>query len=261
MNSRYVKQFLYTLAVCALGVYLASCATQDVSEPAAGQAQAEAPTTQEPADEAAPAEEPAEEEGATDEPSSPQEPSSQQTSQEDTQSDDPAGEDTAEERTEVPNGDRESQAAAKEQQQEEPSEDDEQDGESNEEFVEVSEAEYEKTFSEVEKTIERLNEIIRERNFSEWKKLLTERYVNTFSDPERLAKISETPVMRRNDIELTSLRDYFRWVVVPSRANARLDDLNFISEDQVEAIMKVNGRRVILYELREVDGAWKVDVS
>jgi chemotaxis protein histidine kinase CheA len=253
MKFRHVKQFLHALAVCAVSVYLATCATQEAREPAPEQPEPEAPAAEEPAEEAPAAEEPA----------SQQEPSSQETSEADAQSDGSAEEDTAEEpeeSTQTPSEDQETESAAKQEDQEQAS-DDEQSAESSEEFVEVSEAEYEKTFSEVEKTIERLNEIIRERNFTEWKKLLTERYIDTFSDSDRLAKISETPVMRRNDIELTSLRDYFRWVVVPSRANARLDDLNFISEDQVEAIMKVNGRRVILYELREVDGAWKVDVT
>jgi hypothetical protein len=69
------------------------------------------------------------------------------------------------------------------------------------------------------------------------------------------------PILQRNDIVLESLRDYFRWVVVPSRANARLDDLRFATKTDVEAIMSVNGQRVILYHLKKVDGSWKIDTS
>lgn len=126
--------------------------------------------------------------------------------------------------------------------------------------IEVSVEVYERTFSEIEETIAELNRVIQARDFRRWQEYLTKDYIDTYSDPVTLRELSETPILDRNDIELTSLRDYFDWVVVPSRANARLDDLRFIRNDQVEAIMEVRGQRVILYQLTNVDGDWKVDV-
>jgi hypothetical protein len=130
-----------------------------------------------------------------------------------------------------------------------------------EEPIEVSEEVYEQTFDEIEATIEKLNSVIAGRNFERWKTHLTEEYIDHYSDPERLAEISNMPILERNDITLMSLRDYFSWVVVPSRQNARLDDLRFLSEDEVYAIMDISGNRVILYRLQKVDGRWKVDVA
>ena len=90
---------------------------------------------------------------------------------------------------------------------------------------------------------------------------MTDAYEDKYSDREELREISNMPILQRNDITLRSLRDYFRWVVVPSRANARLDDLRFITENEVEAIMSINGQQVILYHLKKVDGSWKIDTS
>ncbi len=125
---------------------------------------------------------------------------------------------------------------------------------------EVSEEVFERTFSEVEQTISELNSVIARRDYQRWLDYLTPEYRRTYSDPQTLREISRMPILQRNEIELQNLRDYFEWVVGPSRADARLDDLRFLSNDQVEAIMVVRGRPVILYRLRNVDGNWKVDV-
>lgn len=125
--------------------------------------------------------------------------------------------------------------------------------------IEVSEEVYEQTFDEIEATIEELNAVISARNFDRWRNYLTDAYEEEYSDPARLEEISGMPILERNDITLTSLRDYFNWVVVPSRQDARLDDLRFLSENEVDAIMEINGNRVILYRLRKIDGRWKVD--
>lgn len=149
----------------------------------------------------------------------------------------------------------EERAAAESPEETEPTEEEAQE----EESYEVSEEVYEQTFDEVEQTIQELNEIIRNRNFQAWKEKLTQRYIDTYSSPERLEELSQKPLLERNDIELTSLQDYFRWVVVPSRSNVRLDDLDFQGEDRVEAIMEVRDQAVTLYELRRLDNSWKVD--
>ncbi len=125
--------------------------------------------------------------------------------------------------------------------------------------IAVSVEVYERTFAEIEETIAELNRVIQAKDFRRWQQYLTREYIETYSDPLTLERLSETPILERNNIELTSLRDYFDWVVVPSRANARLDDLHFVSEDQVEAIMEVRGQRVILYQLSNLGGDWKVD--
>ncbi len=133
-------------------------------------------------------------------------------------------------------------------------------GEPDEPF-EVTEETYERTFQEVEEVIGELNRIIQNRDFDRWQSYLTEEYRERMSRPENLATISESPILQRNNITLDSLQDYFRWVVVPSRANARLDDLEFLDDNTVHAIMNVGGRPAILYRLEKVDERWKIGID
>lgn len=125
--------------------------------------------------------------------------------------------------------------------------------------IEVSEELYDQTFTEVERTINELNEIISNRNFGAWQRYLTDNYRRTYSDPAVLEQSSQSAVLVRNNITLESLEDYFNFVVVPSRSNARLDDLVFVDEDTVEAIMEVNDRRYLLYLLKKTNDRWKID--
>jgi len=124
--------------------------------------------------------------------------------------------------------------------------------------ITVSQEVYSKTFDEVEKVIKELNTIISNGNFGAWTSYLTRQYVDEMSRPATLEALSQSPILKRNNIVLNSLEDYFRFVVVPSRSNARLDDLVFLDKNTVEAIMIVRSQRVILYQLEKRDGKWKI---
>ena len=125
----------------------------------------------------------------------------------------------------------------------------------------VTKEKYQETFKNVRALIEQLNTIIANRDYEAWTQHLTEQYIKTFSDPKTLAAISDQPMMKRQNIRLLTLRDYFLNVVVPSRANAHLDDLEFTSKTQVQAITVITGNRYILYNLRLENGSWKIAVS
>lgn len=127
--------------------------------------------------------------------------------------------------------------------------------------IKVTKAEYNKTFEDVRQLIETLNHIIAARDYKEWLRYLTSKYVETYSSPKTLERISNEPMLKRYNLRVTSLKEYFLDVVVPSRANARLDDLDFVDKSQVKAITIIDGQRYILYDLRLVDGGWKVGVS
>jgi hypothetical protein len=141
---------------------------------------------------------------------------------------------------------------------EEPKEEVEQE-QQEDEFV-VSEEVFAQTFSDVEALINELNKTIRNKNYDKWLTFLTEEYKDYYSSPGVLREISKKPTMQKYDIRLTTLKDYFTYVVVPSRSNARLDDLVFEDNNHVKAIMIFDEQRVILYRLVKVDGEWKIGV-
>ena len=126
------------------------------------------------------------------------------------------------------------------------------------EGFQVSEETYTKTFTDIENLIETLNKIIRDQNFTQWKKHLTKEYIAYYSDPNNLKAISNTPTLKKYNITIRSMNDYFKYVVVPSRSDVSLDDISFIDDNNVKAYMNIDGEPVVLYNLKYIDNHWKI---
>jgi hypothetical protein len=116
------------------------------------------------------------------------------------------------------------------------------------------------TLEEVQQLITSLNTIIRAGRYEDWLKNLSQEYIDTYSSPEYLKRLSEEPRLKAQNIVLTSLRDYFIYNVVPSRANVnRVDDIEFISPRRVKAFTEnAKGQRLRLYELEKDGKDWKI---
>jgi hypothetical protein len=126
----------------------------------------------------------------------------------------------------------------------------------------VSQQEYDSTKEDVQRFIERLNRIISSRNYSSWRAVLSTEYFNEISSPENLRQISESPAMKTRKIVLRTAEDYFIHVVVPSRANSRVDDIEFISQSRVKAFSVTKNtrtgeeQRLVLYDLERSGNSW-----
>jgi len=119
---------------------------------------------------------------------------------------------------------------------------------------------YRRTFDEVQDAIADLNALIAAENYDGWRAYLTADYITRTSSPEYLAKASRSGVLQKSGIVLHSLQDYFENVVVRSRVQATLTDINFVDETHVKALTVIDGRPVILYYLVREDGRWKVGI-
>jgi hypothetical protein len=124
----------------------------------------------------------------------------------------------------------------------------------------VSEEVYEKTFGEIERFISSLNRIIREEDYEGWLSHLSEDYIRRTSDQAWLDSQSESPLLQQANIRLRDLHDYFTFVVVPSRTQAELAEIEFLDENHVKALSKLHGRRAILYLLVRDEGQWKIGI-
>jgi hypothetical protein len=124
----------------------------------------------------------------------------------------------------------------------------------------ISEETYTKIFTDIEKLIETLNKIIREENFNAWKKHLTKEYIAHYSDTTNLNEINKTPTLKKYNIKIRSLKDYFIYVVAPSRSDVNLDDISFIDDNNIKAYMKIDGDPVVLYNLKYIDDTWKIGI-
>ena len=137
----------------------------------------------------------------------------------------------------------------------------------------ISEVVYTRTLAEVQTLIAELNRIIRAQNYNLWTTFLSESYYNEINSRAFLEAradelfrrdqvvasargVNPNQVQRRN---LANARDYFIHIVVPSRQNDRVDDITFITDNQVIAYtVDARGNRLILYNLEVINNEWKI---
>ena len=138
----------------------------------------------------------------------------------------------------------------------------------------ISQEMYEHTKTDVQAFVGDLNRIIRNKNYGAWTENLAEPYFREISAQAFLEEKTEE-LYRRDQIVATSLgrdarlvekkilrtaRDYFEFVVVPSRSNDHVDDIEFVSDTQVKAYtIDTRGNRLILYNLEIIDNHWKIN--
>jgi len=127
----------------------------------------------------------------------------------------------------------------------------------------ITQAQYVSTREEVQKFIEQQNKFIREKNFEAWKSSLSPEYFAEISSKENLKRISEQPAMKTRKIVLNTANDYFDNVVVPSRADLRVDEIEFISVNRVKAFTLITNKageeqRLRLYDLEKIGNSWTI---
>ncbi|MDR2304853.1 MAG: hypothetical protein LBE10_09740 [Treponema sp.] len=123
----------------------------------------------------------------------------------------------------------------------------------------ISEEARETTKADVQQYIGNLNRIIKAKDYQSWVSNLGEEYFAEKSSKEYLAQVSQAARMKTQKIVLNTAQDYFLHVVVPSRANDRVDDIDFVSPNRVKAYtIDAKGRRLRLYDLEHTDDGWKI---
>jgi hypothetical protein len=118
------------------------------------------------------------------------------------------------------------------------------------------------TFVDVRALIESLNGLVRKQDYDAWLSHLTKGYIAFYSDPDILAKYSESPIIKRKGVKMLTLRDYFVNVVYPSHQNDKVDDIEFVDENLIKAItVSPKGDRNILYMLEKHGDAWMIGIG
>jgi len=137
----------------------------------------------------------------------------------------------------------------------------------------ISQEMFDATKADVQALIQNLNRIIRARNYNEWRTYLADSYFEEISSKAFLDE--RTDELYKRDLTvatnlgrdprrvqkkiLRTPKDYFDNVVVPSRSNDRMDDIDFVSENRVKAYtMDTRGHRLVLYDLELINDKWKI---
>lgn len=128
------------------------------------------------------------------------------------------------------------------------------------EGVTITRATYDAAKTEIQLVVEELNRITLSRDYTKWLTYLSDEYIETYSDPETLQRVSASLPIR--GVQLKSLRDYFFFVFVPSRQNMRVDDIQFVSPTRVYAIMEISPTQpVAIYILERTENGWQIVVK
>ncbi|MCL2174671.1 MAG: hypothetical protein FWB73_01375 [Treponema sp.] len=131
----------------------------------------------------------------------------------------------------------------------------------------ISQAVYDLTREEVRLFVEKLNQIIRARDYNAWLRTLSQEYIDLYSSQAKLREISEEPLMKRAGIVLRNLNDFFTRVFIPSRSPDRVQidniDIEFVTSTKVRAFTtRTNNagqnQREVLYDLEKINNDWKI---
>jgi len=134
----------------------------------------------------------------------------------------------------------------------------------------ISQEVYDFTLAEVKLFVESLNTMIQKKDYNGWKAALSDEFFARISSPEFLAAASDSAILKSKKIVLKTPNDYFLQVVVPSRSNSRVDEIEFTAIDKVKVLFleerrkndnntsTTEVRRLRLYELIKVNDTWKI---
>jgi hypothetical protein len=126
----------------------------------------------------------------------------------------------------------------------------------------VTEEEKKVTFVDIRAFIVELNTIIQRKDYEGWLAHLTPEFIDYYSSPAVLGPMAEAPVLKRMGIRILTLKDYFMYVVYPSRQNDHVDDIEFIGDQRVKAVtFGPKGDRQILYYLEKHGDTWKIGIG
>ncbi|MDR2803031.1 MAG: hypothetical protein LBB22_01920 [Treponema sp.] len=117
---------------------------------------------------------------------------------------------------------------------------------------------YQETKDDVANFIQDLNIIIKSKSYELWRAYLDDNYYSYICSPEYLQRVSSAGILLAKGIVLSDAHDYFMYVVVPSRSNDRVDDIEFVGKNRVKAITLNKGRRLLLYDLEKTQDGWKI---
>ena len=143
-------------------------------------------------------------------------------------------------------------------------------GEASSNSFTISQEVYDLTLAEVKIFIDGLNSLILKKDYNGWKDALSDEFFARISSPEFLANASESAMLKARKIVLKTPNDYFLQVVVPSRSNSKVDEIEFTAADRVKVFYleerrrsdgnatTTESRRLRLYELIKVDDTWKI---
>ncbi|HAO31165.1 MAG TPA: hypothetical protein DCQ43_07470 [Treponema sp.] len=104
--------------------------------------------------------------------------------------------------------------------------------------------------------VEELDLIMRQKNYKKWVTYLDDESIKYWQNKTNLQNISSKLPIR--GLKLSSLEDYFNYVFIGSRVGRTVDQIRYVTDSYVNAVQERDGKDIVYYTFRKVNGDWKV---
>ncbi|MCR4742652.1 MAG: hypothetical protein K5866_07290 [Treponema sp.] len=123
----------------------------------------------------------------------------------------------------------------------------------------VTRQEFEEDKATILQIIAELSEIMEKGDVDAWMTYIDPASIKYYSTPQNIRKAQKKlPDKTR---QLYGIGDYFRYVFVPARKRARVDEIRYESKTRVKAVMvKEDESIVVYYNFVKIDGNWLVSI-
>ena len=116
------------------------------------------------------------------------------------------------------------------------------------------------TFAEdkrqIQKIIEDLIVIMKDGDSQKWLQYVEKSSIAYWSDSNHLATYSKK--LPQKGLRMRTIKDYFKWVFVPSRKGQTIDEIRYISNVNIKAVKVRDDKDIVYYYFRKENGKWKI---
>ena len=117
----------------------------------------------------------------------------------------------------------------------------------------VSKKEFSDDKNEILETISELAIIMETQDTLAWLKYIDDESKEYYKNPVNLRKAQRK--LPNKLIELKTIEDYFKFVFIPARKNSQIDEIRYVSKNQVKAVQVRDDMSVaIYYEFKKENG-------
>lgn len=124
--------------------------------------------------------------------------------------------------------------------------------------VEVSKEEFSNDKKEILKIIDELSIIMINYDYENWLTYIDPESKLYWSKPVNLKKVSKRLPIKGQ--YLNNLNDYFRYIFVPSRKNQTVDEIRYISKENIKAVQVRGMQDIVYYNFRKINNKWMVSI-
>ena len=107
--------------------------------------------------------------------------------------------------------------------------------------------------------ISELSKVMDKQDFEAWKTYIDPASLDYYSNPANLRKAQKKLPDKTKQIK--GMRDYFRYVFIPSRKISKVDEIRYLSKTNIKAVeVREDETLVVYYYFKKVNGKWKVSL-